>query len=407
MRFGHFDDDAREYVIDAARHAAAVDQLPRQRGLLRDHLQHRRRLLVLPRRPAAAADPLPLQQRAVRRRRPLPLPARRRQRRCWSRLAADPRERRGATSCRHGLGYTVIASRRAGIAAETLYFVPLGETLEVWRARITNHRDSAGAAVAVQRDRVLPVGRAGRRHQLPAQLLDRRGRGRRRRDLPQDRVPRAARPLRLLRLLGAAGRVRHAARRVPRPVPRLGPAGRRSSAGGSATRSPTAGQPIGSHHVALELAPGETREVVFVLGYAENPADAKFDPPGSQTIDKRARPPGHRALPRPSNVERGVRAAARALGSSCSAACRSRRRNEHADRMVNIWNAYQCMVTFNLSRSASLFESGIGRGMGFRDSNQDLLGFVAHGPRRGRASGSSTSRRPSCRPAARTTSTSR
>ena len=53
--------------------------------------------------------------------------------------------------------------------------------------------------------------------------------------------------------------------------------------------------------------------------------------------------------------------------------------NEHADRMVNVWNAYQCMVTFNLSRSASSFESGIGRGMGFRDSNQDLLGFVHDG----------------------------
>ena len=58
--------------------------------------------------------------------------------------------------------------------------------------------------------------------------------------------------------------------------------------------------------------------------------------------------------------------------------------SEHANRMVNIWNAYQCMVTFNLSRSASLFESGIGRGMGFRDSNQDLLGFVHMIPERAR-----------------------
>jgi cellobiose phosphorylase len=58
--------------------------------------------------------------------------------------------------------------------------------------------------------------------------------------------------------------------------------------------------------------------------------------------------------------------------------------SEHLDRMVNIWNAYQCMVTFNLSRSASLFESGIGRGMGFRDSNQDLLGFVHMVPDRAR-----------------------
>ena len=55
------------------------------------------------------------------------------------------------------------------------------------------------------------------------------------------------------------------------------------------------------------------------------------------------------------------------------------------DRMVNIWNQYQCMVTFNMSRSASFFESGIGRGMGFRDSNQDLIGFVHQIPKRARA----------------------
>jgi cellobiose phosphorylase len=58
--------------------------------------------------------------------------------------------------------------------------------------------------------------------------------------------------------------------------------------------------------------------------------------------------------------------------------------DEHVNRMVNIWNAYQCMVTFNMSRSASYFESGIGRGMGFRDSNQDLLGFVHMIPERAR-----------------------
>jgi cellobiose phosphorylase len=58
--------------------------------------------------------------------------------------------------------------------------------------------------------------------------------------------------------------------------------------------------------------------------------------------------------------------------------------DEKLDRMVNIWNQYQCMVTFNFSRSASFFESGIGRGMGFRDSNQDLIGFVHQIPERAR-----------------------
>ncbi len=58
--------------------------------------------------------------------------------------------------------------------------------------------------------------------------------------------------------------------------------------------------------------------------------------------------------------------------------------DDRLDRMVNIWNQYQCMVTFNMSRSASFFESGIGRGMGFRDSNQDLIGFVHQIPERAR-----------------------
>ena len=57
---------------------------------------------------------------------------------------------------------------------------------------------------------------------------------------------------------------------------------------------------------------------------------------------------------------------------------------EKLDRMVSLWNQYQCMVTFNMSRSASYYESGIGRGMGFRDSCQDLLGFVHMIPSRAR-----------------------
>ena len=134
-------------------------------------------------------------------------------------------------------------------------------------------------------------------------------------------------------------------------------------------------QPIGAHQARLELAPGETREVIFVLGYAENPKDAKFDPPGSGTIDKRRVRPIIARYLEPAIVDAAFTTLRRdwddLLGSF-----QVETGNEHLDRMVNIWNAYQCMVTFNLSRSASLFESGIGRGMGFRDSNQDLLGFV-------------------------------
>ncbi len=162
-----------------------------------------------------------------------------------------------------------------------------GETLEIWRTRVTNHRAEPARAVAVQRGRVLPLGRVGRRDQLQRNFSTGEVRGDGRRHLPHDRVPRAAEPFRLLRLLG---------RRWPGSTR----SGRRSSArtaagtgrsvvehGRSGTRSRTAGRRSARTRCELELAPGETREVVFVLGYAENPPDAKFDPPGSRTIDKR------------------------------------------------------------------------------------------------------------------------
>jgi cellobiose phosphorylase len=111
--------------------------------------------------------------------------------------------------------------------------------------------------------------------------------------------------------------------------------------------------------------------------------DQKFDPAGSQTINKKTVRP----------------VIAKYLDTKEADAAFERLRQHwdkllgilqvstpdvHTNRMVNIWNAYQCMVTFNLSRSASFFESGIGRGLGFRDSNQDLLGFVHMAPARAR-----------------------
>ena len=161
--------------------------------------------------------------------------------------------------CRHGMGYTIIGSRSAGIRTETCTSCPARDARDLAR-HITNERARSGPTVALQRHRVVPLGRPRRRHQLPAQLLHRRGGGRGRRHLSQDRVPGTARPLRLLRLFRATGRLRHPARRLPGALSRLGPAAGRG--GGVATNSIAHGwQPIGSHHVRLELGAGETREV--------------------------------------------------------------------------------------------------------------------------------------------------
>ena len=286
--------------------------------------------------------------------------------------------------CRHGLGYTVIGSRRAGIEAETLYFVPLGETLEIWRTRITNRRDDAREALAVQRRRVLPLGRLGRRDELPAQPLHRRGRGRGRRDLPQDRVPRTARPLRLLRLLRAALAGFDTQREAF-----LGPyRGWDRPAAVEQGRSRELGRPrMGADRLAPRRArarPGRTPRDRFVLGYAENPPDAKFDPPGSGTWTSGGSARCIEPLPRAGTAVDAAFAPAPRPVVGSARLVRVVTPSDHVDRMVNVWNPYQCMATFNLSRSASSSSPGIGRGMGFRDSNQDLLGFVHMVPERAR-----------------------
>ncbi|MDF1516028.1 MAG: glycosyl transferase, partial [Anaerolineae bacterium] len=141
--------------------------------------------------------------------------------------------------------------------------------------------------------------------------------------------------------------------------------------------------PIGSHHIQLTLEPGESRQVVFLLGYQENARDDKFDPPGSRRINKK-----HVKLVIARYLKTQVVDAAfdrlRAYWDGILGVVQVQTPNIHTNRMVNIWNAYQCMVTFNMSRSASFFESGVGRGLGFRDSNQDLLGFVHQVPDRAR-----------------------
>jgi cellobiose phosphorylase len=141
--------------------------------------------------------------------------------------------------------------------------------------------------------------------------------------------------------------------------------------------------PVGSHHIQFCLGPDEELRLVFLLGYHENPQNDKFDPPGSQIIQKReVRKTIERYL-QFENIDRAFDDLQQ-YWSSLLGKMQVETPDDETNRMVNIWNAYQCMITFNMSRSASYFESGVGRGMGFRDSNQDLLGFVHMVPERAR-----------------------
>ena len=284
--------------------------------------------------------------------------------------------------CRHGLSYTIISSTYSGIRAETLYYVPLGETLEIWRVRLANLNDdprelSLFSSVefclwdaqddASNFQRNFSTGEV----EVADGVIFHKTEYRERRahfayfacsepvaGFDTDREV----------FLGSY-------RGFDRPI-----AVERGSAGNSIAHG---WSPHGSHHVRLTLGPREEREVVFVLGYWENPPDQKFDPQDGQTINKKGVLPVIDRWLTPETVDDGLERL-RAHWRDLVSTVQVETPDPHTNRMINTWNAYQCVATFNIGRSASFFESGIDRGMGFRDTNQDVLGFVHMLPERAR-----------------------
>ena len=285
-------------------------------------------------------------------------------------------------ACRHGMGYTTIGSTFSGIRAETKYFVPLGQNLEIWQLTVTNQRlEAADISVfsciefalwdgwddQTNFQRNFSIGQV----EIEDEVIYHKTEYRERRDhiaYFACSEPLAGFDTQRDTFLGSY-------RGWDRPIAVERGQSFDSEAHGWAV--------MGSHHVQLTLAPGESREVRFVLGYHENPVDDKFDPPGSQTVNKRIVKPVIARFLDKSNVDAAF-AELQAYWDNLLGVYQVQSPDIHVNRMVNIWNAYQCMATFNMSRSASFYESGIGRGLGFRDSNQDLLGFVQMVPDRAR-----------------------
>jgi cellobiose phosphorylase len=139
--------------------------------------------------------------------------------------------------------------------------------------------------------------------------------------------------------------------------------------------------PIASHYLELEIPPLGEKEFIFILGYVENPEEEKWERPG--VINKKRAKEMIERFKTGEDVERALKEL-KEYWDDLLGRIQVETHDEKLNRMVNIWNQYQCMVTFNISRSASYFESGISRGIGFRDSNQDILGFVHMIPEKAR-----------------------
>ena len=292
----------------------------------------------------------------------------------WSPTWQPTRSPLDSYECRQGLGYTTIRSSKAGIECGITYFIPRHENLEIWSVVVSNKRaepaalslfsavefclwDAMDDSANFQRN--YSIGEV----EVEDGVIYHKTEYRERRDhfaYFACSQPLAGFDTQREDFLGAY-------RGWDAPL-----AVERGRAGNSIAHG---WQPVGVHQVDLTLAPGETRTINFVLGYHENPVDHKYEPAGSNTIYKGAVKPVIDRYLQPEAVSAAFEDL-HDYWQELLARFQVETPNPHANRMVNIWNAYQMMVTYNFSRSASYFESGIGRGMGFRDSAQDLLGFM-------------------------------
>jgi cellobiose phosphorylase len=283
-------------------------------------------------------------------------------------------------TCRHGLGYTVLESEKDGVAARQELFVPRGDNCLLARLTVRNDTDAAKLLDVFPYvefclwDAMDDSSNFQRNYSIgevelsPDAILHKTEYRERRNHYSLFWASRPFDGCDTARdaFLGVYG----------------SPARPEAVLAGRCTGSVAHGwAPVGAMQFHLTLAPGESWSVILGLGYLENPEDEKWAAPG---VVNRSRGSAMMARYRTDGQFDAALAALAAFWSELLGGFRLRSGDEKLDRMVNIWNQYQCMVTFNLSRSASYFESGLGRGMGFRDSCQDLLGFVHMIPGRAR-----------------------
>ena len=282
--------------------------------------------------------------------------------------------------CRHGMGYTRVTGEKDGLRADALFFVPIGHRCEVHRVRLTNTGKAPksfqlysfaewclwNASTDMENfQRNLSTGEV----EIEGGVIYHKTEYRERRDhyaffgvnrpfdgFDTDRET----------FLGMYNGFE-----APQQV-LSGTSGNSRAHGWS---------PIASHRFDLTLAPGASEELVFVLGYVENKPEEKFSAPG--VINKTKALQMMQAFSTPEQADAAF-AQLKAYWDKLLSGFVVKSDVPELDRTVNIWNQYQCMITFFFSRSASYFESGIGRGMGFRDSNQDLAGIVHLIPERAR-----------------------
>ena len=298
----------------------------------------------------------------------------------WNPMWKPMRVALDSYECRHGLGYTRITGTKNELEASVLYFIPLDSRNEVWHLQLTNHskhtkkirmwsyvewclweanddmtnfqRNYSTGQVEIENGTIFHTTEYRERRNHYAYFA-------------------SSEPVSGYDSSRDAFVGVHNGLQAPQAV--LAGSCRNSTAYGWL--------PIGVHQIDLEIKPGDTKKVNFILGYGENPIEKKFLSNGKIRKDEY-----EKVMSRFSSSPAVLAAfdAHKKYWDNLLSTYQTATPDSIVNRMANIWNQYQCMVTFNMSRSTSLYESGIGRGMGYRDSNQDVLGFVHMLPARAR-----------------------
>ena len=285
-----------------------------------------------------------------------------------------------AYTCRHGMGYTVITGKKNGLTASQLSFVPMGVNAEVHQITLTNESGAAKDVTLTSfvefclwdaSDDMLNFQRNFSTGEVEVEdgVIYHKTEYRERRNhyaFYTVNAPIAGFDTDMETFLGLYNGFD-----APQAVI-TGEMGNSVASGW---------QPMAAHQLKVHLENGESKKFNFVLGYVEVPEDQKWEARG--VINKAPAKEMIAALTTDEQIQAAFDAL-KAHWDNLLSAYTLTTDDEKLGRMVNIWNPYQCMVTFNMSRSTSMFESGVGRGMGFRDSSQDLLGFVHQIPERAR-----------------------
>ena len=370
MQYGHFDDAAREYVVDrpdtprpwsnylgSTEYGAVITNHAGGFSFYRSAANHRI---------------LRLRGNAV----PLDQPGRYFYLRdqesgdYWSAAwqpVGKPLDQYQST-CRHGTGYTIITSKYGGIETESTYFVPLGQTFEYWRLRVSNTSAKRRRLSVFTYAEFCNVGHlindlTNLQYSLFVSKAQYREGMLALASHPHDAFdPSDLRSAQRYWMKFAGAKVVGFETHRERFIGNYGTyAAPEAVIKGELSNFEIAGENmVGCQQIDLDLAPGESRELFVLLGLGTPESH------GKATSEEYA------------NSERCNRELERVRESwhSKLEAFRTHTPDPEFDSMVNVWNAYNSLITYAWSRSASLIYNGERDGLGYRDTVQDFLGVT-------------------------------